>query len=68
MGEVLELRTEGYLVFWASWTDPLTGECHESTHGVISYKSVAAENSNGKLKVLKRPLAKNDAHRAGPLL
>lgn len=57
-GEVLELRTEGYLVFWAGWTDPLTGECHESTHGVISYKSVAAENSNGKLKVLRRPLAK----------
>jgi quinol monooxygenase YgiN len=36
-GRVLELRDEGYFVFWEAWTDLDTGECHESDAGVISF-------------------------------
>jgi len=57
-GRVLELRREGYLVFWQEWTDPDTGECHESNAGVISYEAIVTENNYGKLKILKRPMAK----------
>ena len=57
-GRVLELRPEGYLVFWEEWTDPETGECHKSTGGVISYDAIVTENSYGNLKILRRPLAK----------
>ncbi|MCV2894569.1 hypothetical protein [Lentibacter sp. XHP0401] len=57
-GRVLELRPEGYFVFWEEWADPDTGECHESEAGVISYEAIVTENNMGKLKLLKRPLAK----------
>ncbi|MCK8463070.1 hypothetical protein MUY35_04310 [Aliiroseovarius sp. S1339] len=57
-GRVLELRPEGYLIFWDEWTDPETGECNESTAGVISYDAIVTENNYGNLKVLQRPLAK----------
>lgn len=57
-GKVLELRDEGYLVFWEGWTDPVTGECHDSNAGVISYDSIVTENNYGALKILRRPLAK----------
>ena len=57
-GRVLELRPEGYLIFWEEWTDPETGECHESTAGVMSYDAIVTENNYGNLKVLRRPLAK----------
>nr|WP_321507693.1 hypothetical protein [uncultured Celeribacter sp.] len=57
-GRVLEVRPEGYLVFWEEWSDPDTGECHESTAGVISYDAIVTENNYGTLKILRRPLAK----------
>ncbi|MCU9847817.1 hypothetical protein OEZ60_07335 [Defluviimonas sp. WL0024] len=57
-GRVLELRKEGYLTFWEEWSDPDTGECHESTAGLISYDAIVTENNYGKLKILKRPLAR----------
>jgi len=57
-GRVLELRPEGYLIFWDEWSDRETGECHESTAGVMSYDAVVTENNYGTLKVLQRPLAK----------
>ncbi len=57
-GSVLELRREGYFAFWEEWTDPDTGECHESNAGIISYEAVVTENNYGKLKILKRPTAK----------
>jgi len=57
-GRVLELRPEGYLIFWEEWTDPETGECHESTAGLMSYDAIVTENNYGNLKVLRRPLAK----------
>ncbi|MBY6202839.1 DDE-type integrase/transposase/recombinase [Maritalea mobilis] len=57
-GRVLELRKEGYFVFWEAWTDPSTGECHESATGVITYDAIVTENNYGKLKILSRPSAK----------
>ncbi|ASP20387.1 integrase core domain protein [Antarctobacter heliothermus] len=57
-GRVLELRPEGYLVFWEEWTDPDSGACHESTAGVISFDAIVTENNYGTLKILRRPLAK----------
>ncbi|ANT59820.1 hypothetical protein AYJ57_05210 [Salipiger sp. CCB-MM3] len=57
-GRVLELRPEGYFVFWEEWTDPESGECHESIAGIFSYDAVVTENNYGTLKILKRPLAK----------
>lgn len=57
-GQVLELRAEGYLVFWDAWTDTATGVVHESTAGVIPYLAVVTENQYGTLKILRRPLAK----------
>jgi len=56
-GKVLELRPEGYFVFWGEWTDPTTGECHASDAGIISYEAIATENKLGTLHVLRRPLA-----------
>lgn len=56
-GRVLELRREGYLVFWEEWTDPDNDEHHESNAGVISYEAIVTENNYGTLKILKRPLA-----------
>lgn len=56
-GYVLELRTDGYLVEWAEWTDPDTGEVHEKSHGLIGYDTVAEEDKYGQLKILKRPQA-----------
>lgn len=56
-GRVLEVRAEDYFVFWEGWTDPATGECHDTTAGVISHAAIVMENQLGKLKVLKRPLA-----------
>lgn len=58
-GRVLELRREGYLAFWEEWTDPETDEWHESNAGIISYEAIVSENSHGKLKILKRPMAKH---------
>lgn len=57
-GRVLELRKEGYLTFLEEWTDPDTHEWHESTAAVLSYEMIVTENNYGKLKILKRPLAK----------
>lgn len=57
-GRVLEVRPEGYLVFWSEWIDPDTGEAHKSDFGVISFDEVVTENKYGKLKILKRPFAK----------
>lgn len=57
-GRVLELRAEGYLVFWEAWADPATGLVSESTAGVISYLSIVTENKYGALKILRRPLVK----------
>ncbi|QPM92023.1 DDE-type integrase/transposase/recombinase [Pseudooceanicola algae] len=57
-GRVLELRPEGYFVFWEEWTDPEVGECHDSIAGIYSYDAVVTENNQGTLKILKRPLAK----------
>ena len=56
-GRVLEVRAEGYFVFWDEWTDPVTGEWHDTTAGVIDHAAIMTENQLGKLKVLKRPLA-----------
>lgn len=56
-GKVLELREEGYLIFWEEWTDPDTGECHTSDCSVMSYDAVITENKYGTLKILKRPRA-----------
>lgn len=57
-GKVIELREEGYLVFWEEWTNPDTGECYSSTPGIISYDAIVTENHYGTLKILRRPLAK----------
>ena len=57
-GRVLELRKEGYFIFWEEWTDPDSGECHESSAGGMSYDAIVTENNYGKLKILKRPMAK----------
>ncbi|MEG3662713.1 hypothetical protein [Celeribacter halophilus] len=57
-GRVLEMRPEGYLVSWAEWSDPETGECHGSIVNVISYDALVTENNHGTLKILRRPLAK----------
>lgn len=57
-GRVIELRPEGYLVFWEPWTNSDTGECHESTASVLTYDAVVTENNYGTLKILRRPLAK----------
>ena len=56
-GLVLELRNDGYFVFWKPWIDAATGECHDSSAEMISYNAVANEDSYGRLRVLKRPLA-----------
>lgn len=56
-GKVLELRDEGYLIFWGEWTDPDTGECHVSDFGVMSFEAIIIENKYGTLKILKRPRA-----------
>jgi hypothetical protein len=56
-GRVLELRPEGYLVFWEGWTDPDTGECHESNVSIFGYDDIVSENNFGTLKIIKRPLA-----------
>lgn len=58
LGRVLELRPEGYLVFWDAWTAADTGECHESSAGVISYDAIVTENNYGTLKIVRRPMAK----------
>jgi hypothetical protein len=57
-GRVVEVRSEGYLVFWSEWVDPDIGEAHKSDFGMISFDDVVKENKYGKLKILKRPLAK----------
>ena len=57
-GRVLELRSEGYFVFWEEWEDPRTGECHQSTTSILGYHAVVTENNFGNLKILRRPLAK----------
>jgi hypothetical protein len=57
-GRVLELRPEGYLVFWEPWTNSDTGQCHESTASVIAYDAIVTENNFGNLKIIRRPLAK----------
>ena len=54
-GRVLELRPEGYLIFWEAWADPDTGEVISSDAGVMSYKAIVTEDKNGTLKILKRP-------------
>lgn len=56
-GRVLELRPEGYFVFWEPWTDPDSGECHESTAGIYGYDAIVTDNNYGVLKILRRPLA-----------
>ncbi|CUH77910.1 Integrase core domain protein [Tritonibacter multivorans] len=60
-GRVLELRPEGYFVFWEPWTDPDSGECHESTAGIYSYDAIVTDNNYGVLKILKRPLVQPTA-------
>ncbi|MCT4578636.1 hypothetical protein [Donghicola sp.] len=60
-GRVLELRPEGYFVFWEPWTDPESGECHESTAGIYGYDAIVTDNNYGVLKILKRPLAQPTA-------
>lgn len=57
-GKVLELRKEGYFTFLEEWTDPDTGEIHQSRADTLSYEMIVIENNYGKLKVLKRPLSK----------
>jgi len=56
-GHVLEVRPEGYFVFWDAWTDVMTGECHESSAGVLPFEAVVKANQYGKLRVVRRPLA-----------
>lgn len=56
-GRVLELRPEGYHVFWEEWCDPDGGECHESAVSIYVYDAVITDNSYGTLQILKRPLA-----------
>lgn len=56
-GKVLEVRPEGYFVFWEPWTDPETGECHESEANVVAHSVVAREDQYGQLQITKRPLA-----------
>lgn len=60
-GRVLELRPEGYFIFWEPWTDPESGECHESTAGIYGYDAIVTDNNYGILKILKRPLAQPTA-------
>lgn len=60
-GRVLELRPEGYFVFWEAWTDPDSGECNESTASIYGYDAIVTDNNYGKLKILKRPLAQPTA-------
>jgi hypothetical protein len=57
-GRVLELRPEGYFIFWDEWIDQETGECHESTAGLMPYDAIVTENKYGTLKILSRPLSK----------
>ncbi|BAQ68698.1 transposase [Rhodovulum sulfidophilum] len=56
-GRVLELRPEGYHVFWEEWRDPDGGECHESAVSIYGYDAVVTDNNYGTLQILKRPLA-----------
>lgn len=56
-GRVLDLRPEGYLVFWEPYTDPDSGECHEGATGIHPYDAIVTANNYGELKILKRPLA-----------
>lgn len=58
-GRVLELRPEGYFVFWEAWEDPDTGEHHESTTGIYRYEAIVTDNNYGTLKILRRPLAQS---------
>ena len=57
-GRVLDLRTEGYFIFWDEWADSETGERQEGTAGIMSYDAIVTENNYGNLKILRRPLAK----------
>ncbi|MCT4579123.1 hypothetical protein [Donghicola sp.] len=61
-GRVLDLRPEGYLVFWEAWTDPTSGECHDSVASVYGYEAIITDNNYGALKILKRPLAQPARH------
>lgn len=49
-GKVLEVRPEGYFVFWEPWTDPETGECHESEANVVAHSVVAREDQYGSFR------------------
>ena len=40
-GRVLELRAEGYFVFWEELTEPTTGEHHEGSAAIFEYDSVS---------------------------
>lgn len=61
IGKVLELRPEGYYVFWEPWSDPDSGEDHESTASNYSYDAIVTDNNYGALKILKRPMAQPTA-------
>ncbi|SCM66402.1 Mu transposase C-terminal domain-containing protein [Donghicola eburneus] len=60
-GRVLEVRSDGYFVFWEPWTDPNTGECHESVCSVYDYEDIVTNNNYGTLKIHRRPLAQPTA-------
>lgn len=60
-GKVLELRPEGYRVYWEAWTNPDDGEFHDSATGIYTYDAIVIDNSHGALKILERPLAQPTA-------
>lgn len=56
-GKVLEVRKEGYFVFWQPWVDPGTGEIHDSDASVVAHSVVATEDRYGRLHIINRPMA-----------
>lgn len=58
-GRVLDLRAEGYFVFWEELTEPTTGEHHEGSAAIFEYDAVVTENNYGNLQILKRLLAQS---------
>lgn len=58
-GEVIEARSEGYVVVWEEWTNPKTGDVTDRAHQLLDHDRVETENRYGKLVILSRPNAGN---------
>ncbi|WP_299654549.1 hypothetical protein [uncultured Jannaschia sp.] len=56
-GLVIELRDEGYLVLWAAWTDPNTGEVMPEAGSILRYEDATNADDYGRLAIRRLPKA-----------